>query len=113
MTEQKEQEKEAKPVSVRVLRVEGASALVERGGARAFVPAKAVKDGTMSPAALARGVPYGAPWERLGEGLAADLRAAGVWTREDLSRMQRTAWQIARAHNADLADLNELAAKEG
>jgi hypothetical protein len=99
---------------VKVIDTKGASALVESDDSkRVYVPEDTVKEGKASSTALERGIPHGVPWEKLDKGVAKELRAAGIWTQADLSSNQRVAWEIARAHKVDLADLNRLAAKGG
>lgn len=117
-----EEKKKPKRVDVKVLGVKGGSALVEHvkdGVRRAYVPASSVKDGTVSEVTLKRGVAYGVPWEGVklkatSEEVAAKLRNAGIWTREDLLRNQQAAvGALQAAYQVDLAALNRLAAKEG
>lgn len=109
-------EEEAKPrkrIAVRVIAQRGESALVEWDGKRGYVPLSAIKDMTVSPTALGKAIPYGVPWERLDEALATELRAAGIWTKEDLSHNQNLAWHIAMPFKLGVADLNRFAHKEG
>jgi len=111
MTE--EETKPRKRVAVRVIAQKGESALVEWDGKRGYVPLSVVKEGTVSPTALSKAVPYGVPWESLDKALATELRAAGIWTKEDLSRNQNVAWHIAMPFKIGVADLNRFAHKEG
>jgi hypothetical protein len=113
MTEEPREKEPRKRVAVRVIGARGESALVEWDGKRGYVPAKMVKDGTVSPTALDKAVPYGVPWENLDKGLAAELRAAGIWTKGDLSHNQNLAWRIAMPFKIGVADLNRFAHKEG
>lgn len=108
-----EEKKKPKPVEVRVVGTKGKSSLVEYGMERGYVPASSVRDGKISAVMLKRAVPYGVPWEKLDGGLGEDLKKAGIWTKEDLSRDQRTVWELAKAHKVDLAAVNAFAAKEG
>jgi len=116
--EQKREEPKAKPelLDVRVVGIQGESALVELGGLkRVYVPARAVKDGQVSETAFKRGVPYGVPWEKVkleatAEDLADNLRRVGIWTADDLRKRQAAALGALQAtYKIDLASLNRLA----
>jgi hypothetical protein len=120
---QQTKEKAPAPQPVTVVGARGESALVEwqdgEGLHRAYIPLKQVKDGAVSMTVLRKGIPYGVPWENVelapvtGQQLAINLRQAGIWTREDLSRQQRRALGVLQAlYQVDLASLNRLAAKE-
>ena len=92
--EKQEERKKPEPVPVRIVGEKGESALVEwvQDGSykRAYVPAKSVKEGAVSPITLGKGIPYGLPWEDFieitatPESVANELRRRGVWYLEDL-----------------------------
>lgn len=113
-TSDEEQVEEIARVAVRVIETRGETVLVEYRDAlglrRTLVPVQAVEGGKASEEELAYGVPYGLPWEDLIEmrasaaQLAANLRAAGIWTREDLERSPAAAFGALQAtYGIDLA----------
>jgi hypothetical protein len=90
-----------KSVIVSVLAASGESSLVEwtdkDGDAqRCYVPSAAVEDVKVALDILEEGIPYGAPWGKLAEGIglpekytsqfAGALYRRGVWTAQDLER---------------------------
>jgi hypothetical protein len=106
-------EEKPKRISVRVVGIQGESALVEWDGRRGYVPQRAIKDGTVTPTTLKKAIPYGVPWDELAEGLAARMYSAGIWTKKDLAQNMQLAWELARPWKLGLSDLNRFAHKEG
>lgn len=100
-------------VQIRVVEVRGASALVEWVDStlrRAILPVP--EENELSVEELELGVAYGAPWEKMvtfhasPEALANELRARGIWTREDLLKNQPAAFGALQAvYGIDLAAL--------
>jgi hypothetical protein len=96
---------------MKTITIKGKSALVEHGGQRAIVPASEAGN----PEALARGVPYGLPWEEViasvglnatPQSLAGELRKRGIWTADDLRRNVNAALGAIQAvYGLDLAAL--------
>ena len=91
---------------VRVVGQKGASILVEwlDEGAmfrRAYVPADKVRDGSVASKELAKGIPYGLPWEKwieitaTPELVANALRRQGVWNWEDITNAALQAANMA------------------
>jgi len=84
-------------IKARVIETKGRSVLVEvEGPRRYYVPRAKVKDGQVEPSTLDKAIEYGIRWETFLEQpdvtpttLAALLRQAGIWTREDLTRLDR------------------------
>ena len=103
MSEPTEQPEVQELVAVRVVETEGRSSLVQLDDYRRFyVPASKVKDGQVEQAALDKAVEYGIRWEAFLdlseldiESLAHALRKAGIWTRDDLQRLDRKLIRIA------------------
>ena len=58
---------------------------------RAYVPGSKVQDGTVAGKELAKGIPYGLPWEdwievtATPQHIANELRRQGVWCWEDIN----------------------------
>ena len=112
-------------VAVKVLKAQGASALVEwvaDGEAhRAFVPAAKVKAGLVAESVLGKGVPYGIPWRDIklpaldiAAALEKALHNAGIWTAEDLSKNQRAAHgAVQAALGLHLGAVNQFAREKG
>lgn len=101
-------------MKVRVLRCQGAAALVEWIEddllQRAVVPAEMVEDGQCDSDALAAGIPYGVPFEDLLQpavtprALAQALRRRGIWTTEDVYRKpNEVIAALQSAYGLDLA----------
>lgn len=103
--EQAEEPKKAKPpeprLPVRLVAHKDGSALVEwlddSGYHRVYVPLEKVKDGAVSAKDLAKGIPYGLPWEDFievtatPEFIANEMRRHGCWTQADLNHIVLTA----------------------
>ena len=104
---------EPKRIEVRIVMVQGESALVEAEGDRRYLPASLIKDLTVSKTAWSKAIPYGVDWDLLREGLSRAMRERGLWTYADVSRDQRTAWGIGRRFGIGLADINGFAARGG
>lgn len=114
--------KAPKPVMVEIkpIAAKGKSVLVEWIDARGmyrrgFVPVGKVKDQAVDLADLVKAIPYGLPWEQFiqitatPESIANSLRKQGVWTFEDLSKMN----VVMRANQAFLvAEFMRKAKKE-
>lgn len=109
-----------KKVAVTVVRTEGDAVLVEYAAkgdlVRVVVPDKCVQDGQAPLSDLEVGIPYGLPWEDLivlkatPEDVARRLRANGIWTYEDLLKLQQDARGAVQAsYSLDLAGLIEAA----
>jgi hypothetical protein len=86
---------------------------------RATIPVKKLVDGQADPAILEAGIPYGLPWEELefsaptGAELAQALRAAGIWTKQDLFSRPKVAVGVLQSlYSVDLGKLIEFATKE-
>lgn len=102
---------------VKVLNREGASVLVEWNDGeihRAYIPVTALKEnGTVHKSTLEAGIPYGLEWEDIIGELKATpvevgrkLRAAGIWTANDLFKNGNAALgAIQAAYGLDLATL--------
>ena len=104
--EQEQEQPKARPpdprLPVRLVGQKDGSALVEwldEAGLyrRAYVPADKVKDNTVASKELAKGIPYGLPWEEwievtaTPEHIANELRRHGVWCWADLNHAALTA----------------------
>ena len=123
MTEPTEPQEAPELIPVRVLATEGRSSLVEiEGPRRYYVPAGKIADGHVSAGTLVKALEYGIRWEAFLEEpdvtpdtLAAELRKAGIWTRADLTRLDRKLIRIASSiiseavfKAADRAEHNKL-----
>src|SRR5512146_3595940 len=102
--------------AVRVVEMRGPdTALVEwedQGLHRALIPAGEIIEGAVSVETLSLGIPYGLPWEQLltlsatPEALAAELRANGIWSLEDLEKNPRAAvGALQKVYGVDLSAL--------
>jgi len=109
---------ETNAIKVRVIRQDGAAALVEWRAdevlRRAIVPAAAAQGGHCAADVLEAGIPYGLPWERLLAPrvspflIAKELRQRGIWTFADLQRpggMDAAQQALLAAYGLDLAAL--------
>lgn len=125
-TEKTEKTEKASPkrtshqISVKTIRTEAKSALVEwvRDGVvkRAYVPRDEIKEGTCSESVLAVGIPYGIPWAKLiqptfdPELLEAELHRRGIWNVDDLrTHGQHVLGAINRATGINLSTLRKVA----
>ena len=119
--EKKKQERKPKTVAVRVVGQKGKSALVEWEAegdlCRAYVPASEVEGDRCGEDVLARGVPYGVPWEDLvgpvaPEAVGKQLRRRGIWTRADIEKdIQGVRRAINEATGLTPASLHTLASQ--
>ena len=90
---------------VKVIKVQGESALVEWAGPnRAFVPLSEIVDGMVPESILSKCPFYGVPWEQyldipdrffVIKEISEKLREAGIWTLEDLQTKDRVVTRIA------------------
>lgn len=122
MTEKETVEKKEKMLTVRVIETRGSSSLVEwldkLGPRRRYVPAECVDASSRIKASdLQAGLPYGTPWELYQPEainpaeLAKELRASGIWNRQDLmlhsQRAKVIVLKLASLMFADLIKFSE------
>lgn len=112
--------KKPKLTAVRVIQTDrkAGTVLVEYAGGqkRALLPLEAAQGGQVEKSALEAAFPYGVPWEELQvrtpdpAELARELRAAGIWTCDDLAKHAAQVFGIiARLQGANRAALVEFA----
>ena len=91
------EKEEPKRIPVRVIGTQGESCLVEWRVAnnylhRAYLPAAKVKEESCLERDLAKGIPYGLPWEQwivvtaTPESIANEFRRQGVWEWKDINK---------------------------
>jgi hypothetical protein len=103
-------------VAVKLIKTDGKAAVVEKDGERVIVPASEVKDGKVEREKLAAGMPYGVDWVDaelilpIAETIDADLKAAGIWTAEDLLGDMNRVRSVAKGYtSAIVAQLRNYA----
>lgn len=80
---------------------------------RAYVPLDKVKDGTVASKDLAKGIPYGLPWEEwievtaTPEHIANELRRHGCWCHADLNHIVLTAVNKAFGQGGFIRRVNQ------
>ena len=80
-------------IEVKVIKVDGKTSLVQYmddgNCRRVYIPSAKVSDDKVDERSLAKGVPYGLPWEKVtlpkitGEDFAEEQHRHGIWTAED------------------------------
>jgi len=115
-----EKKAKVKLIMVKTIKAKGEGALVEWMEKsilrRATVPLYAVQDSQVEDTVLVAGIPYGLPWEDVklaqpkGADIANALRAAGIWTKQDLFDNPNKAIGILQAiYGVDLSALINFA----
>ena len=97
MNEPIEQSEAPQLIPVRIVKEQGRSTLVEvEGPRRYYVPRGKIKDGQVEQSTLDKAIEYGVRWDSFLEDvhlapdeLATILRKAGIWTLDDLKRLDR------------------------
>jgi len=123
-TQEQAEKPKAKPpdprLPVRLVAHKDGSALVEwidAGGMyhRVYVPLEKVDKGTVAGKELAKGIPYGLPWEKwitvtaTPEGIANELRRMGIWCWQDINNAALEAANKAFDKGAFLRLVNQEA----
>lgn len=110
-------------MQTRVIRTENENSLVEfeEDGLlqRVWIPSKELnKNAKASKEVLAKGMPYGVPFEHLikieltAEALATHLRRAGIWTKHDAqTKPQLVVSALQRAYGVELSKIREISDK--
>ena len=118
MTEAKK--KPERPVKVKTVKSGNETALVEtvKDGklCRHVIPLAALTDKGVLPSELELGVEYGIPWEHelkldaTVEELADNLRAAGLWTAEDVvGNYNKVLGVLQATYGVDLGEISRVA----
>jgi len=95
---------------VTVVSKKGETALVQYevdgSATRKYIPVDEIGEGLVLDTVLARGIPYGYPWDEMemtfdGQKFSNELHQLGIWTVEDALKYPQKLWSALNATYAD------------